>query len=412
MSILPPSLPGNLGDIKVVLVTAQILEKPIIMLDYETDSWKSLVPDAKSSPQFGNIDCMAYFHVKGLKKVWFIVRNLLHLAWNIPHVIQALAQSKKLIILGMDVMGGHYGLLSALHKIALAYIAALLGTRVSIINCSFNKHPSRLAVFALRNLPSSVQIVAREPLSRARMQKWLKRPILLSADIAFLYSPEPHAHNSLQQHLDWIRSEKERGQTIVGINIADNKDSRKMPLIELFTETIRKMPNVSFVLIPHSKFHKDYLTDETRVLRSLLSHISEEEQKRCTMIDLPCDLPDLFGVLEQLDFAIVGRMHLAIGLLSLGVPAACLTYQNKFDGLFIDYLHMPMLLLDIQESMSDGNFVRALSQLLPQRENMRSEILRVLPILKELAMNNFELQTTVTTALSTGRTGEKVATIA
>lgn len=389
--LLPPSIPGSVGDEKVMLTCLQQLRvERIILLNYEQSSWDRLAPHAESISLFGARESTAYYRQKGLKKLLHIAKILLSFAANLPSLIGAFRRSKLLIILGMDIMDGHYGVLSALHKIILAYGAKLLGTNVSIINCSFNEHPSSIIVWALRLLPKSVRIVARDPFSHARMEKFLHRKIVLAADVSFLFEIPRDTPNTLQHISDWIDGQRAEGRIIIGINIADNKNYDIDTMIRICTETIRTMHEASFVLIPHATYTRKNLPDENALMRSILSGLSEDDRKRCTIIELPCSIADLQKTLECVDYGVVGRMHLAIGMLCAKVPACCIRYQDKFDGLFQEYLHAPELLIDMGKVLSDGSFATLVRNLIPMKRQESDKIAKALHGLKELARKNFE----------------------
>lgn len=387
--LLPPSIPGSLGDEKAVRTCVQVLKEKIILLNYEHASWDFVAPGAESISQFGRTKCTAYYHERGFKKILYIINSLLYFLWNLPSVCGAFRRSKRLIILGMDIMDGHYGLFSVLHKIFLAYVAALLGARVDIINCSFNSHPSRIVVFALRHLPTTVCIVAREPDSHTRMTKFLSRQVTLAADVTFLYLPEIHSQNSLQQYTDWIHKEKNGGQRVIGLNIADNRNFPTERLIDMCVRTIDRMQQASFLLVPHAKYDRSNLPNEELLLQKILSGVSPEAQNRCKIISLPCDLADLQYVIRHLDCALSGRMHFALGMLAMEVPVSCIEYQDKFHGLFNDYLHMPELLIDMNQVFSAGDFVQPLKMLLSHKEESSKKIAETLPMLRQLAAKNF-----------------------
>ncbi len=388
--LLPPSIPGSIGDEKVVRTCIQQLRgEHITVLNYEDGSWDSLIPEAKSVSLFGSHESTAYYRSKGLRKILFISRTLLGFAIQLPSLIRTLWNSKRFIVLGMDIMDGHYGVLSALHKAVLAYGVALMGIKVDIINCSFNKHPSRIMVWALRWLPRSVRIVAREPSSHARMEQFLSRPITLAADISFLFTVDTNRSNQLTPTEQWIKSERTKGQTIIGMNIADNKNYDCETLKRMCAETIRSMKDASFVLIPHAKYKRPNLPNEIRLMESIVSLLTADDAARCHVLQIPCDVSDLQRILQLLDFGLVGRMHLAIGMAVACVPVCCIGYQNKFDGLFRDYLHSPELLLPMDRCINEGSFTSILSDVLLRKDEHVRKFTEALPGLRELARKNF-----------------------
>ncbi len=392
IALLPPSIYGNIGDAKAMMVCAQYLQKEgrLIILNYEQGSFDFVAPDAESISQFGSFRSTSFYNTKNLRKIWLIAIAIIQCAWNLPKVIGALRRSKRLVILALDILDGHYGFLSAGHKIFLAYIASALGTQVDIINCSFNDHPSLLAKFFLKHLPRNVRIVAREPRSHARMEKFLSRPIDLSADVTFLFEPEPHEKNSLQHYIDWIHAEQEKERYVIAMNIADNQDYDLDRLIDMYVRTIHEIKNASFLLLPHSRFQRKNLPDEYRIMEKVLEHVAPEDRPRCNLVQIPCDISDLHSLLPHLDYGLSGRMHLAIGMVSVGVPVCCITFQNKFDGLLIDYLNLPELLPEMKNVFSEGSFTEVLSALLPTAKEQANRIREKLPWLREQALNNFK----------------------
>lgn len=393
--LLPPSIPGSIGDEKAMRTCVQILhEERLILLNYEQHSWDFVAPNATSIAQFGSIHSTSYYKARGWKKYMSIVMTALQFAKNLPIICRAFLHSKRFIILGMDIMDGHYGALSALHKIVLAYIAVLCGTRVEIINCSFNDHPSPIVTTALRRLPHGVRIVARERVSHKRMEHALQRQIDLAADVAFLLESHLKDGNPLQTHIDWIDAEKKRGQSVIAMNLADNCNYPMEKLLDACNNTIQSNPRISFVFIPHAAYTRANLPNENILMERLLSLIPPRDAVRCRIIHLPYDPRALQGVLEHLDFGICGRMHLAIGLLSAGVPACCIGYQNKFDGLLTDYLHMPELLLNMDSVFAQGSFNDVLQSVLPQIKHYAAAIMQTLPELRALALTNFQQRNT------------------
>ncbi|MDD4286886.1 MAG: polysaccharide pyruvyl transferase family protein [Candidatus Peribacteraceae bacterium] len=385
-----PGRPGNMGDVRVLCTCVQAFKKEkLLFITYEHGLWDVLVPDVESISLFGRKRRTKDHHLGGCGKLLRFIDSLFRLLWNFPSVYGVLRRSKQFILLGMDNLDGHYDVLPVLHELLLARMAFWSGARVDLVNCSFNDHPSRIAVFALRHLPSGIRIVAREPVSHARMTKFLSRPIVLAADVSFLFAPDVHTQNSLQSSIDWLRRQKNRGQRVIGLNIADIPDVPIERLVDMCVQTIERMPQASFLLIPHVKYGPKYMPDEERLLRRIISGVSPEARKRCSILPFPYDLSDFQQVLCQLDCALTGRMHLAIGLLSADRPVCCITYQNKFEGLFIDYLRMSELLLDLNAAIADGNFVRPLTAMLSSQNEISQRITEALPMLRQLAARNF-----------------------
>jgi polysaccharide pyruvyl transferase WcaK-like protein len=155
-------------------------------------------------------------------------------------------------------------------------------------------------------------------------------------------------------------------------------------------QTIEKMPSASFLFVPHAKYSRRNLPAEEQLLKRILADLSTDARKRCDIVHLPCDLSDLQLTIQHLDCAISGRMHFAIGLLSAGVPVCCIAYQDKFDGLFRDYLHMPHLLIDMSAANAKGSFIQPLNKLILEIEEDSNRINSALPMIKQLSAKNFQ----------------------
>gem|GEM_PF-5840224 len=385
-----PGRPGNMGDVRVLSTCVQILKKEkLLLLSYERGLWDALFPDTEIVLLSDRTTC-ATSPVSGwFGKIRRMIASLSRMLRKMPVIITTLRRSKCFILLGMDNLDGHYGVFYVLQVVSLVWLARWSGARVEIINCSFNSRPSRLAVVALRCLPSAVRIVAREPIAQARMERYLSRPIVLAADVAFLFRPVVRAQNALQPFIDWIRGERVKGQRVLGLNMADIPDVPTDDLVRMCIRTVERMRSASFLLIPHVKYGLATMPDEEQLLRRILSGLSLESRGRCSLVPFPYDLSDLEQLLSALDCALTGRMHFSIGLLSVGVPVCCVPYQDKFEGLFVDYLHMPELLFNLNAVIAEGDFVQPLQEFLSSRDAYARRIQEELPLLRKLSAKNF-----------------------
>jgi polysaccharide pyruvyl transferase WcaK-like protein len=221
------------------------------------------------------------------------------------------------------------------------------------------------------------------------MEKFLRRPIALSADVVFLMDPTLPGANPLREHIEWIEERKREGKRAIALNLADNHNYPLDALVDACAETIRKSPDACFVLIPHAAYARPNLPNENVLMERVLSKLSPADAARCRLIRLPFDPRALQEVLGHIDFGICGRMHLAIGLLSAGVPASCIGYQNKFDGLLVEYLRMPELLLDMEAVFAKGDFGDVLRAVLPSATDYSERIRAELPELRRMAAKNF-----------------------
>jgi polysaccharide pyruvyl transferase WcaK-like protein len=83
-------------------------------------------------------------------------------------------------------------------------------------------------------------------------------------------------------------------------------------------------------------------------------------------------------------------MHLAIACLEVSTPVACVTYQDKFDGLFrlFGLLEINGLVLTPKEAIKPGAIYQTARRLLSQEAAIRKTVKRRLPTVKKLALKN------------------------
>jgi polysaccharide pyruvyl transferase WcaK-like protein len=311
--------------------------------------------------------------------------------------LQALHDATHFYIIGADVMDGHYSPYECRQRVVFARMAHAAGLRTVVLGFSFNRAPHPLAVAALASLPPSVKLFARDPLSLERLRTALKRPVDLSADIAFLL--EPAADTPLLDDLrPWLAGERSAGRLAIGVNAsvlaaaAGMCEQEGRPLAMAWAAGLaafaEKRPSVSYLLIPHDYRRAPGLPNDHDLAEAIAAALPPDVRAHCRVVPQPAHAPEIKTLTSHLDLVLTGRMHLAIAAIGSGTPAGGVVYQDKFEGLF-QHLGLPPLCLD-PARLADPQAVCAFLVELARQQAQYTAIIRAnLPRIHELSAANF-----------------------
>jgi polysaccharide pyruvyl transferase WcaK-like protein len=376
--VLPPSVPGSLGDEAMVVATLRVLQElgatRIGLIGYAPDlEWTTVdVPHTV-------IDCSDYFESGS----WQSEARFLRRARRYHHFLS----------IGADVMDGYYSDFRTLQRLRLVAQAAKTGAQTTILGFSFNAHPTSATIEALRGLPPTVRLCARDPVSQRRLLHQLARPVDLVADLAFLLPPDTTSTN-VAQIAAWIAKERRADRVVLGINAnylhlraLETKDPAALvaAYVRMLSGLHALRPNLSFVLIPHDSRGKHC---DIFLAESIREALPATIQRHTLKIPMPCTAAEIKGICSELDLALSARMHVAIACLGTGTPVACITYQGKFEGLF-EHFALDAMALSPQEAFSNGKMSQFLLPLLEHRADLRARIAARGPYVQDLARRNF-----------------------
>lgn len=371
--ILPPSAPGSVGDEAMMNATVAHLKiqglHKISLISYKPYlKWQGL-EEIDETIEMGN-----YFSYDDLRSL----KSLLHF-------LVVASQYEKFYCLGADMMDGAYYETFNCKMLKLVSLAAEMGVNSAVLGFSFNEKPTLASIEALRNLPSSVRLCARDPVSQKRLTYHLNRPIELVADLAFMLKPIVDSEIVLKMY-NWINDQHDKGRIVIGIN------PKNPNLIKPYVNSLNTMFNqnkqLSFMLIPHD--FREYKGISDVVLSDkILNEVTPEIQPYCIQLITPCQAAEIKAIVGKLDFVLSGRMHLAIACLGQGTPVACITYQGKFEGLF-EHFELEGMTIEPETLFNDGTLMKFLIPLIDQREDIRQHIQSKLPKVQQLSRANFE----------------------
>lgn len=303
-------------------------------------------------------------------------------------VLASLGRYSHVFFVGADVVDGVYNPASVQRRLGVLAEVARIGGAATIFGCSFSETPDPACVEALRALPASVRIKARDPISKGRLERTLQRPIDLVADLAFLLPAKPDAPQA-RSALAWVEDRRRSGDRVVAINanyLIDAKHPGFSAGIGGLMKALVKN-GVSLLLVPH-----DTRTERSdrHILEEAAAGIESEFQSRLRL--LPPEEPGMIkAVLGGVDLVVTGRMHVAILAMGAGRPALSFGYQGKFEGLYqllglsgAGLLLPPSMLVERPQEVAE--IVR---ERLEDADVLAARIAMSLPAVQDLARANF-----------------------
>ncbi|HEY9846410.1 MAG TPA: polysaccharide pyruvyl transferase family protein [Candidatus Caenarcaniphilales bacterium] len=380
--ILPPAALGSLGDEAMVSASIEYFRdkgaKKIGLISYGSISgWENY------RPATGTVD-LRHHYFRGFWKGKF-------------HFAQVVSGYKRFYCLGADVMDGYYSEFDTLQRLSLVALAAKTGADAAVLGFSFNNQPKPACVQAFRDLPSAVSLCARDPVSHERLVHHLNRPVKLVADLAFLLHPANDSEIA-SSVVEWIGEQRSQNRSVIGVNAnyklvqsleVQSLDNLTEIYVDTLSELYAKNNQFSFVLISHDFRNIKGEVNDVVLSEAIWKALPTEIQSHCIKVPAPCSAAEIKAIGGDLDIVLSGRMHLAIACLGQGTPAACITYQGKFEGLF-RHFGLEGMNIEPAQALQPKNLVEFLIPLIDRQAEIRQHIQLKLPQVQQLAHTNFE----------------------
>lgn len=375
---LPPDDPGSLGDEAMLAAGMKRIANQGIK-------------------QIGIVCLKSNAHWENLDLVTDTINMRGHFAggWKDRfRFVQIVTRYDRFYCIGADVMDGFYSERRTLLFINLVSLAAKTGADATILGFSFNEQPTPASIQALANLPASVRLCCRDPISHERLTHHLQRPVDLVADVAFLLQPAKDSELAMSVSR-WACDQRAAGRTLVGIN-ANSLHLQSLPefgfddLIRLYTNALVELfssnQKFSFLMIPH-----DFRGQESDVslAQAILEALPLEVKPYCMQVPTPCSAAEIKSICADLDVVFTGRMHLAIACLGQGIPVAGVTYQGKFEGLF-NHFELQGMTIAPEKAFQPGVLASFLATLIARRKDVSQQIQSKLAKVQALSSSNFE----------------------
>lgn len=379
--LLPPAQPGSLGDEAMMNVCFEELVREgqlAGIVDFaEGDRWPNEPPGTE------HVDLSGFFGRKYLR--------------SLPSVTEILTRYDRLWCLGADVLDGHYSAVASFRRVTLSRIAAELGLDVSLLGFSFNEDPSPLALGALRDLPASVRLCARDPISHARLTKNLGRPIDLVSDLAFGLDPAPSTNEDETAVLGWVAARRAEGHIVLGFNASHRAykatseadvDDVVAVYASMLTGLFRERDDISVVAIPHDYRESFRSTSDDRLLGAIADRLDPEDRARFLRPSFRLRARFVSLLAAKVDAVFSGRLHLAVASLRNGTPAATLAYQGKVAGMY-QYFDLGELAVAPSVALDPSAIQHAIGALIEQRASLAARIDRAKQTVADLQARNF-----------------------
>lgn len=369
--IVPPSVPGSVGDDAMMRATVDTLradghdDLAIVSFD-ERQPW-TIVADVPVV-----VDVHDFIYGRDVRK------------------LEALAGLRarygRLLLLGADVLDGHYSEELTVRRIWIARLAAALGMATSILGFSLNARPSPRTLDAFRALQDDVQLNLRDPVSRQRLASLCGREGHQVADLAFLLEPAADRRAPVESVVRWI----EGAERTIGLNlnnlVSSDDDAQ---VARRFTGIVARVfeahPDLQILFVPHDYRASNKDLDMGIMIRDALP---EAVRDRFRILEGVYSPGEVKAIASHLFAAVSCRMHFAIACLGVATPVHCLEYQGKFEGLF-QLFGLDGGLLSLRSDVSDDALYVFVDGLLEHRDALHAQIRSALPSVRTLSHANF-----------------------
>jgi polysaccharide pyruvyl transferase WcaK-like protein len=297
---------------------------------------------------------------------------------------QLLHRTHTFRFIGADIVDGFYSPLTTMLRLSVAQAFAYAESDAEIVSFSFSSASSASVSRIWKQLPLSLGLMVRDPQSKRRLAALLGRDVAQSTDLAFLLQPDD---KGIDEQLGWIAAERGRGRTLIGIgaNALLLDPGRRRALGAVITHLARHDERLSFLFVAHDL---RATSNDLRAAEDVARQIAPELSPRIKIVSQPYGPRQLKAIAGRLDAVVSGRMHFAIAALSQGVPAFCLRYNGKVEGL----LELVGLGSDIDSVSVEGDALSesweqvadSIGRFLERREELAARVATRLAELKTL----------------------------
>ncbi|MSP82195.1 MAG: hypothetical protein EXQ94_04480 [Alphaproteobacteria bacterium] len=309
---------------------------------------------------------------------------------SIIAVARALNDAAALVLLGADVMDGCYGDSITEMMCDIANTGAASGVPTVLAGFIWSEKPTDGAIRNLRGLHPSVVCNLRDPVSLDRFQLKVGRPANPVADLAFLLRPRVTT-TEVAAVLAWMDDVRSNGGRLVVMNV--NKLATRAlqgSVDQIFADVanhlLAQRGYLHLVLMYHD--FRD-AQKEAETIGAIHGRILAPHGHRVLKVLGATDAWCAKGVAGAADLVLTGRMHLAIAALGAGVPAVCIVYQGKFEGL-MQLFALEDVILEPGRIDSVAPVLACMGRALARLDEMKATINSRLPLVRKLALKNVE----------------------
>jgi len=150
-------------------------------------------------------------------------------------------------------------------------------------------------------------------------------------------------------------------------------------------ETVSARHRVSWLLLAHDFRGKGA---DAHCLQGIAERVGPSLAGRVLYPTNRFTAAQLKGIAATADGVVTGRMHLAIAALGSGVPVACLTYQDKFQGLLQHFRLPNWLMTTPQAAVESEALVQMIEKFIEHLDPLADQIRGALPAVLRMAEAN------------------------
>lgn len=287
-------------------------------------------------------------------------------------------------VAGGDSFSDIYGLRRFLYVTLPQFLVILLRRPLVQLPQTYGPFNSALSrTLARIILRQSHTVFSRDEAGRKTVQQLLggRAPTVhVVPDLGLAMSPE-----TLGSEIHAVIREGENAPPLVGLNVSSllhmggyngaNMFGLKEPfpaLIEALTNDLLKNQGVRLLLVPHVCGTEKSTEDETRLCKKLASQLAREHGDRVLYVDKFLNHRQIKALIGKCDIFIGARMHACIAAVSQAVPAVCLAYSGKFEGVMAP-LGPGAHVVDLRTT-GTAEVIGAAAKVLNARQSLRSEL--------------------------------------
>ncbi|HYE09672.1 MAG TPA: polysaccharide pyruvyl transferase CsaB [Patescibacteria group bacterium] len=298
--------------------------------------------------------------------------------FNFNEVIKAMKSSKLFLNGGGNLIQDESSTRSLMYYLTTIWMAKKLGLKVMLYSNgigAIDKKVNRLITSRIINRADVITLREKISLKEIESLKVTKPQILVTADPAFTLIPCSDQEADAILEAEGIAKDK----PLVGISIRKWKDFQSyVKQIAAAADYMVESFNIQPVLIP---MHYPHDVEISNKIASMMKH-------KPTIIKNKYSVPQMLGIIENMDMIIGMRLHALIYGASLKVPVLGLIYDPKVEG-FLEYINQPSA--GNVENLDYKRLIQTIDHVWNSRQQIRAQLTASKHLFVEKALQNAEI---------------------
>jgi polysaccharide pyruvyl transferase CsaB len=298
--------------------------------------------------------------------------------FNFNEVIKAMKSSKLFLNGGGNLIQDESSTRSLMYYLTTIWMAKKLGLKVMLYSNGIGAIDKKVnRVITSRIINKADVITLREKISLKEIEnlKVTKPRILVTADPAFTLTPCSNEEADSVLAAEGI----DRNKPLVGISIRKWKNAQSyVKQIAAAADYMVESFNIQPVLIP---MHYPHDVEISNKIASMMKH-------KPVMIKNKYSVPQMLGIIENMDMIIGMRLHALIYGASLKVPVLGLIYDPKVEG-FLEYINQPSA--GNVENLNYERLIQTIENVWNHRQQIKEQLTASKHMFVEKALQNAEI---------------------